>query len=702
MRSTHFTLTALPLVAQAIDSGLNLAAVDDNRAVELPGILKYPIKGVKGSSGLTRRQTGGNLPSQNHGLFYTIGLNIGTPGTAVEVQFDTGSSELWVNPVCSRADQPATCQALGRLENSSSIKDLHQSLRLNYGRGYADIEYYSDFVQVGSAKLANQIFGAASDSQYVSAGILGTGPDLNGINNDDRFVVNSLHKQGFTKSIAFGVDLQGIASARGSVVFGGADLKKFRGTLHTTPIIPRASTPDGYARYWVNLDGIAQTAGGKTNTLVNDPIAVFLDTGSTISYFPPAVVQQLLKGFPGAKATSSGGYQVDCSLRNQDASVDFKFGDTVIKAAYKDFIYEFDPNSCLLGFTEDTQNSYLLGDSFLRSAYVVFDQTNQELSIAQADDCGTHLVAVGPGPVGPLVGECGKPPVSSTTSTTSTTSTASHTSTKTTSTEKTTSTSVTKTSSTETASKTHTESETKTHTKSETKTHTKSETKTHTKETSTPSVTSTTGTATKPTITSTTHWGNTTTASPTYTSTFTTTKVYTITSCPPTVTNCPVGHITTEIITSLTTWCPGENPQPTVTTTVSVPGCPGGHHCPPPVESTPVCPGGENCPPPAVSTPVCPGGENCAPVVSTPEATTAAPAPTTEVIIPTETGANPCPGCNIPTSGVANPTGGLTTVVVPTGSAPGGQPTAPVTAGATKMGVSVGVVAFMVAAIAML
>ncbi|CAK7239620.1 MAG: hypothetical protein STHCBS139747_001051 [Sporothrix thermara] len=40
------------------------------------------------------------------------------------------------------------------------------------------------------------------------------------------------------------------------------------------------------------------------------------------------------------------------------------------------------------------------------------------------------------------------------------------------------------------------------------------------------------------------------------TSTVLSTRAYTITSCAPTVTDCPVGQPTTEIITSYTTWCP--------------------------------------------------------------------------------------------------------------------------------------------------
>ncbi|KAL3952676.1 hypothetical protein ACCO45_012619 [Purpureocillium lilacinum] len=68
------------------------------------------------------------------------------------------------------------------------------------------------------------------------------------------------------------------------------------------------------------------------------------------------------------------------------------------------------------------------------------------------------------------------------------------------------------------------------------------------------------------------------------TSTVYTTKIHTVTACPPQVTDCPVGHVTTETIPWYTTVCPvtetetGKVPQPT-------PSVPGGVN-PPPVEST--------------------------------------------------------------------------------------------------------------------
>ncbi|KFY26601.1 hypothetical protein V493_03992 [Pseudogymnoascus sp. VKM F-4281 (FW-2241)] len=62
--------------------------------------------------------------------------------------------------------------------------------------------------------------------------------------------------------------------------------------------------------------------------------------------------------------------------------------------------------------------------------------------------------------------------------------------------------------------------------------------------------------------TSSSHWGNSTIDSPTLTSTVLRTTVYTVTSCAPTVTSCPLGQVTTATITDYTTWCPG---KPTTT-----------------------------------------------------------------------------------------------------------------------------------------
>jgi hypothetical protein len=112
----------------------------------------------------------------------------------------------------------------------------------------------------------------------------------------------------------------------------------------------------------------------------------------------------------------------------------------------------------------------------------------------------------------------------------------------------------------------------------------------------------------------------TTPASGPETSTATLTRTYTITSCPPSVPSCPVGKVTTELLT--TTWCPDQTTTLTrtvsSTTTIKVPmttgynstiskttssakpqgtgsGACSGPNCPPPQGSG--CTG-PKCPPP--------------------------------------------------------------------------------------------------------
>lgn len=192
----------------------------------------------------------------------------------------------------------------------------------------------------------------------------------------------------------------------------------------------------------------------------------------------------------------------------------------------------------------------------------MYDWDNRNVWLANNEDCGTNLVAIGTGPnaVPDLVGECGSD--STTTSGAPT--------------------------STETASESVTESVSSAETTADT-----------TLSFSTTRYSNTTFTTSKPGSTSTGGSGNTyvlpTASAPstTITSTVTTSKVYTVTACPPSVTDCPVGHVTTEIITSLTTYCPGSEatgvaPQPTKgpvkstltsTRVYTITSCPGSGSC---------------------------------------------------------------------------------------------------------------------------
>jgi hypothetical protein len=69
----------------------------------------------------------------------------------VEVQIDTGSSELWVDPDCAVAFDPTGCVANGVYTPSNSItsQNLNSNFSITYGIGSASGTYFTDNVGVG-------------------------------------------------------------------------------------------------------------------------------------------------------------------------------------------------------------------------------------------------------------------------------------------------------------------------------------------------------------------------------------------------------------------------------------------------------------------------------------------------------------------------------------------------------------------------
>ncbi|KAH8675140.1 aspartic peptidase domain-containing protein [Ilyonectria robusta] len=563
MWSALLSLAAVPALAQAF------GIPDDNRMVQEPGLLRFPLAVSEGApivKNITKRQSDISLESQQTGWFYTIDLVMGTPGQTVKVNFDTGSAELWVNAQCETSSDPEFCATFPRFTGSSTLVDLQSQSTITYGSGSVDIEYAYDFVSIGGARISQQIFGVGTASEILTVGIMGAGPDLYGWEAPYPLPIDNLFTQGFINHRAFSLDMRSIESSRGSVIYGGLDTKKYSGHLEARPIIPASSSPDQLTRYWIYVDGIALTqADGTKDTLSTQPLGVLLDSGYTVSALPSSIFNVLLDKFPTVQPIpGSTLYEVDCSVGELDGTVDFTFGETVIKVPYNDFIWKQPQyDICVLGAFLDDEFP-VLGDSFLRAAYVVYDWDNRVIHLANNEDCGSNLVAFGTGvdAIPDIVGECG--------GTQETTTSEMPTSTSTTEVE------------------TTTESTTESATESTTEATTTAESTTAPETDSTAAADTTTIGPADSTTTlsfSTTHYYNTssiatstkytdshttdvystdshTTSLKTLTSTITATNIYTITSCAPTITNCPVGSVTTEVVTSYTTYCPGEETKP--------------------------------------------------------------------------------------------------------------------------------------------
>ena len=300
-------------------------------------------------------------------------MNIGTPPQAQFVQLDTGSFELWVNPQCDNLPlgDSAFCESVGFFDTSqsSSFSSLGTSKQLRYGIGTANITYVRDDITLpGSNQVLRQIqFGVATSTEREFSGILGIGYGQ-GLTTRYPNFLDELHQQNVTKVKAFTVALGAKTEQEGVIVFGGVDTSKFSGRLARLPITPAAQSPDGVPRYWVGMQSISLTPpSGRRKTYDNTSMQVFLDSGSTLTLLPEAIVSAVAADFNAVGPDNNGFFSVDCGLARLNGSLDFAFQGVTIRVPYGELIRTSGDN-CVLGMAPNAQ-FVLLGDTFMRSAY---------------------------------------------------------------------------------------------------------------------------------------------------------------------------------------------------------------------------------------------------------------------------------------------------------------------------------------------
>lgn len=149
-----------------------------------------------------------------------------------------------------------------------------------------------------------------------------------------------------------------------------------------------------YQEMLVTLSGITITnqTGVKTPlTSSSFPTPILLDSGSSLTYLPTSIFNQFASVFNAVD--NSGELIIDCAYTTTQSRgyVAFTFGDSSDSVSINVPIDELiqaipgDSKNCLLGVLEGSDETYILGDVFLRSAYVVYDLTHNQIGLAQAN-----------------------------------------------------------------------------------------------------------------------------------------------------------------------------------------------------------------------------------------------------------------------------------------------------------------------------
>jgi hypothetical protein len=186
----------------------------------------------------------------------------------------------------------------------------------------------------------------------------------------------------------------------GILVIGGVDTNYFTDPIQWTPI-----TTQTY--YIVNMPSISINGMNMDTTNFGD---VIVDSGSTGMLVPNDLYNQMLSAFTSTCGTSdsvfcgsesllnaTGGncLQLDISQTTNLPSIDFTFQGTdspfTVSIEAKDYltVSTRDGTLCASLGIYTTDSGILLGDTFMKAFYTVFDRENSRIGFAQDNLCGS-------------------------------------------------------------------------------------------------------------------------------------------------------------------------------------------------------------------------------------------------------------------------------------------------------------------------
>ena len=321
------------------------------------------------------------------------------------MHIDTGSSDLWCNSASSSLCQenPDPCTASGTYDGSSSstYKLVNNNFNISYVDGTgASGDYVTDTLSIGGQTLSDFQFGIGLESTS-SEGVLGIGYTSNEIQvnrNQQQAYPNlpaAMVDAGLIQSNAYSLWLNDLDAGTGQILFGGVNTAKYSGSLETVPIIQEYGA---YYEFIIALTGLSISGSSSTSSSSSLPAPVLLDSGSSLMYLPNDLTTDIFNEVNAVYDSNAGAAYVDCSLANSDSSISFSFSGATVSVPFSEIVLNAGTNSdgqgltfqngvpaCIFGIAPAEDSTPVLGDTFLRSAYVVYDLANNEISLAQTD-----------------------------------------------------------------------------------------------------------------------------------------------------------------------------------------------------------------------------------------------------------------------------------------------------------------------------
>ncbi|KAH6648811.1 aspartic peptidase domain-containing protein [Truncatella angustata] len=356
----------------------------------VPDELQATIKAWKAARISLMKRTNGSAVTtpEQYDTEYLTPVSIGTPAQTLNLDFDSGSSDLWVFS-SETASSDVSGQSIYTPSDSSTSKELSgQSWDISYGDGSTSSgTVYTDLVTVGGVSFDSQAVETAEtvSSSFTSDanndGLLGLAfSTLNTVTPTAQKTFFDNIKDTLDQSL-WTCDLK--AGEPGTYNFGWIDESLYTGDIAYTDV----DTSDGF---WISSSSSSSKASGSSSSSASTTLSGIADTGTTLALFPESVCEEYYASVSGASYSNSiGGYVFSCDADLPEFS--YTVGDVTVTIP-SDYLNYSPVNTagtqCYGGIQPNTDIGFsIFGDVALKAAFVVFkdDGSAPQLGFAQKD-----------------------------------------------------------------------------------------------------------------------------------------------------------------------------------------------------------------------------------------------------------------------------------------------------------------------------
>lgn len=332
-------------------------------------------------AGFTRSTTNVISNVDNLQVMYATTMYLGSAKKAFNVQIDTGSNILVIqDSACT------TCTTSFDTSTSTSFVSSIVSDSIHYGDGSYTVGYKvhdtlaADSLSAYEVTGFNFLLGMQQKGFDTQDGLIGMSRLTD---TSYTMFYDQLYQQGHVSSNVFAFYMAE-STSQSTLEIGAFDTSNLMNTADMVylPLF------DQSLFYTVNVDGFqvgtnSDSILNKNGYTMNYYSTAILDTGTTLMYVPQELYHTIIdKIVKHTSASLQGGSYYDkCTNSAKYESLYLLMGSTWMEIPPTSYLYPVGGGWCMIGFMQNNDHNWLLGDVFLKNFYTIWDNVNSQVGI---------------------------------------------------------------------------------------------------------------------------------------------------------------------------------------------------------------------------------------------------------------------------------------------------------------------------------